>query len=148
MMETDENDRIVVIAYQTVTCAASSVSNWVLSSRQLTFFYAFLSSFVAAPVSVPNSSKIQNTAAVASLNNPRQTKTPPASPVPPPDRLPSSNPEFGSPSPRPGLRLLPSVLTVDLGVLSQRVLGTISICWPSHNLSSAKSRQGDSQFGF
>ena len=34
------------------------------------FFYAFLSSFVASPVSVPNSSKIQNTAAVASLNNP------------------------------------------------------------------------------
>src|SRR5579875_2545017 len=70
MMETDENDRIVVIAYQTVTCAASSVSNWVLPSRQLAFFYAFLSSFVASPVSVPNSSKIQNTAAVASLNNP------------------------------------------------------------------------------
>jgi len=34
-METDENDRIVVMAYQTVTGAASSVSNWVLSSRQL-----------------------------------------------------------------------------------------------------------------
>jgi hypothetical protein len=68
-METDENDRIVVMAYQTVICAAGSVqtgfcrlANWP--------FYAFLCFFVASPVSASNSSKIQNTAAVASLNNP------------------------------------------------------------------------------